>query len=202
MAPTDLRQLDRGFYGIGPHPGVECLIGQVTKFLIHYGCKSGLGIEMQVTMELLITELGISWQLLQESFETYGKWVTNTWIKSVWEKVSKFNITIEIAPLPINPPRAGNKWFMQAVRETGVRDPKELAIINRAHCHQQVLFLSDVLNAGGKSVDKKYLNFQQEHKVWSTVIFPLKKPPRRHQAAWRAAVYALAPWGRVQNCIG
>jgi hypothetical protein len=46
-APTDLRQLDKGFYGIGcPHPGVECLIGQVTKLLAHYGCKSGLGIQM------------------------------------------------------------------------------------------------------------------------------------------------------------
>ncbi len=96
----------------------------------------------------------------------------------MWEKVSKFNITIEIAPLPINPPRAGNKWFMQAVRESGVMDPKELAIINRARFHQQALFLLDVLDAGGKSIDKKYLNFQQEHKVWSTVIFPLKKPPR------------------------
>ncbi len=123
-------------------------------------------------MELLIIELGISWQPLQESFETYGKWVTNTWIKSVWEKVRKLNITIEIAPLPINPPRADDKWFMQAVRETRARDSKELAIISRAHCHQQVLFLSDVLNTGGKSVDKKYLNFRQEHKVWSTVIFP------------------------------
>jgi hypothetical protein len=106
----DLRQLDRGFYSTGClHPGVECLIGQVTKLLIHYGCKSGLGIEMQVTVELLVTELGISRQPLQEPFETYGKWVINTWIKSVWEKVSKFNITIEIAPLPINPPRAGDK---------------------------------------------------------------------------------------------
>jgi hypothetical protein len=159
-APTGLRQLDRGFYGIGcPHPGVECLIGQITKLLVHYGCKSGLGIEMQVTMELLITELGISRQPLQESFESYGKWVTNTWIKSVWEKASKFNITIEIAPLPILPPRAGDKWFMQAVKESGVMDPGELAVINRARCHQQVLFLLDVLDAGGKSVDKKYLNF-------------------------------------------
>jgi hypothetical protein len=177
-APTDLHQLDRGFYGIGcPHPGVECLIGQITKLLVHYGCKSGLGIEMQVTMELLITELGISWQPRQESFESYGKWVTNTWIKSVWEKASKFNITIEIAPLPISPPRAGDKWFMQAVEELGVMDPKELAVINRACCHQQVLFLSDVLDAGGKSVDKKYLNFRQDHEVWSTAIFPLEKPP-------------------------
>ncbi len=91
---------------------------------------------------------------------------------------------------------------MQAVKESGVMDPGELAVINRARCHQQVLFLSDVLDAGGKSVDKKYLNFRQDHEVWSTAIFPLEKPPRQHLEAWRAAVYAPAPWGRVQNHIG
>jgi hypothetical protein len=202
-APTDLRQLDKGFYGIGcPHPGLECLIGQVTKLLVHCGCKSSLGVQMQVTMELLITKFGRSRQSLQESFETYGKWITNTWIKTVWEKVSNFNITIEIAPLPINPPRAGDKWFMQAVRESRVTDPTESAIINRTHCHQQVLFLSDVLDAGGKSVDKKYFNFRKNHKVWSTIVFPLEKPPQQHQAMWQMAVNSLAPRVRVQNRIG
>jgi hypothetical protein len=119
-APTDLRQLDRGFYGIGcPHPGVECLIGQITKLLVHYGCKSGLGIEMQVTMELLITELGILQQPLQESFESYGKWVTNTWIKSVWEKASKFNITIEIAPFQSYPQEQATNGLCKPSRNQG-----------------------------------------------------------------------------------
>jgi hypothetical protein len=170
-----LRQLDRGFYGIGcPHPGVECLIGQITKLLVHYWCKSGLGIELQVTMELLIKELGLSLQPLQESFSTYGKLITNTWIRLVWEKASKFDITIKIAPLPIHPPREGDKWFMQAVRENGVTDPGEWAVINRFRCHQQILFLSDVLDAGGKCVDRKYLDLQKDHEVWSTIIFPLE----------------------------
>ena len=71
-APVALRQLDRGFYGIGcPHPGVKCLIGQLNKLLIHYGCNLGLGLEMQVTMELLASELGMSSQPLQESYEKY-----------------------------------------------------------------------------------------------------------------------------------
>ncbi len=61
LAPTILRQLDRGFYGMGcPHLGVECLVAQITKLLIHYGYRSSLGLEMSVSMELLITELGIS----------------------------------------------------------------------------------------------------------------------------------------------
>ncbi len=153
-------------------------------------------------MDFFATELGMSLQPFQESFAIYGKWITNTWIKTVREKVSKFNITIEIAPLPIKPPRAGDKWFMQAVREFGVTDPGELAIINRFCCHQQVLFLLDVLDAGGKSVDKKYLAYQQDNEVWSTIIFPLEKPPRRHKAVWQMVVYSLASRGRVKNCIG
>jgi len=81
-AAAPLRQLDRGFYGIGcPHPGVECLVAQISKLLVHYGCQSGLGIQMQVT--IFLTELGISAQLLQESYERYGKWITSTWLKYV-----------------------------------------------------------------------------------------------------------------------
>jgi hypothetical protein len=57
----ELRQLDRGFYGIGlPHPGVECFVAQINKLLVHYGCSSGLGIHMQVSMEMMVIEEGIS----------------------------------------------------------------------------------------------------------------------------------------------
>jgi hypothetical protein len=33
----------------------------------------------------------------------YGKWVTNTWLKSIWEKVDKFNVTVEIACSLLDP---------------------------------------------------------------------------------------------------
>ncbi len=155
LAPVTLHQLSRGFYGMGcPHPGVEYFLAQITKLLIHYGCRSGLGIQMQVSMELLITELGLSAQLLQESYVTYGKWVTHTWLKLIWEKVHKFNVSIEIAPLPIEPPREGDKWFMQVAMEAGVTSPTELLQLNRYRCHQQVLYLSNILDAGDKCLDK------------------------------------------------
>jgi hypothetical protein len=58
---------------------------------------------MQVSTEVMLTELGLLPQPFQESFVNHGKWATNTWFKSIWEKVDKFNIKLEIAPLPISP---------------------------------------------------------------------------------------------------
>jgi hypothetical protein len=180
-ATVPLRQLDRGFYGIGcPHPGVECFLAQINKLLVHCGCISGLGIQMQVSMELLITKLGISPQPLQESYAKYGKWITHSWLKSIWEKVDKFNITIEVATMPIEPPQEGDKWFMQAAMEAGVTNPIKLVKLNKYRCHQQVLYVSDILDAGGKCLDKCYLTWRQEKENWSNLIFPTEKPPQGH----------------------
>jgi hypothetical protein len=104
-APALLRQLGRGFYGMGcPHPGVEWLVAKITKLLFHYGYRSSLGLKMSVLMELLITELGISAQPLCKSFLKYGSWVNHTWLQSLWEKVDKFDIMVEIAPPPMESP--------------------------------------------------------------------------------------------------
>jgi hypothetical protein len=52
-----LRKMDRGFYGVGfPHPGVECLVGQVNKLLSHYDSPTGLRKHMHVSIEVLTIE--------------------------------------------------------------------------------------------------------------------------------------------------
>jgi hypothetical protein len=80
----ELRQLDRGYFGVGlPHPGVECFVAQVNKILMHYGCSSGLGIHMQVSMELLIIEGGVLCQVLSEPYSQHGRWVTHSWLWSL-----------------------------------------------------------------------------------------------------------------------
>jgi hypothetical protein len=111
---------------------------------------------MQVAfLELILTELGILSQPLQESYVQNRKWIANTWLKSIWEKVDKFKIMVEIAPLPVSPPREGDKWFVQAVMEAGVTNPKEQRILNQFRCYQQVLYVLDVLDTGGKCIDKR-----------------------------------------------
>jgi hypothetical protein len=131
-APVQLRQLSRGFYGAGlPHPGVECFAQQISKLLTHYGCKNAIGLELQVSVELFVIELGISEQPFQESYLRYHKWITQTWLKTIWEKADKFNVEITLAPLDIRPPRSGDKWFMRAIIDAGFTDEEELWILNR-----------------------------------------------------------------------
>jgi hypothetical protein len=69
---------------------------------------------MQVSMEVLIIEGGVSAQILFESFSHYGKWVTHCWLQSVWEKVDMFNFWVEISAIPLQLPWEQDRWIMLA----------------------------------------------------------------------------------------
>ena len=86
------KQLAAGFYGVGcPHPAIECLIAQLNKLIMHYGSQSGLGLNIQTLLELLIIKMGLSLQPFTEDYDTCQHWVTSSWLKSVWEKTSRLN---------------------------------------------------------------------------------------------------------------
>ncbi len=92
---------------------------------------------------------------------------------------------------------------MQAVIEAGVvTTEEEFIIINRYQGHQQVLFASNILDMGGKCIDKKYLKQWQEGESWSTLIFPIEKPPRGHIRLWEQVLYSLAPRGWACQWVG
>jgi len=198
----ELRQLDRGFYGVGlPHPGVECFVAQLEKLLTNYGSSSGLGVHMQASMEVFIIEGGISTQLLSEPFARYGKWVTDCWLKSLWEKLDTFGFRVELAPLPLYCPREEDMWLMRALEGLGFRD-EELRRLNRVRCRQQVLFLSDVFDASGRALDSRYLNLRPATAEWSTLIFPNERPSRQDVQLWQEALHLLAPRGHTQRRLG
>ena len=76
-ANRGIQQLDRGFYGAGfPHPGVEATLEQTNKLLLHYGCQTALGTELQTSLELLVVDLGLLFQPFHISYDQYGDWVT------------------------------------------------------------------------------------------------------------------------------
>ncbi len=84
-------------------------------------------------------------------------------------------------------------WFMQAAMEAGVTNPNEHRILNQFWCHQQVLYVLDVLDVGGKCIDNQYLDCRWLDKTWSILVIPLEKPTNKHLLLWHQVLYAIAP---------
>ncbi len=153
-ANCGIRQLDQGLYGVGfPHPGVEAIVEQSNKLLMHYGCHTALGTELQTLLELLVADLGLSFQPFHVSYEHYGNWVTHCWLKRVWEKVDCYGFVLMVNNLVSIFPQEGDDRLMARFIAAGYKG-EELLTLNRVQKHQQALFLSDVLGASGGSVDK------------------------------------------------
>jgi hypothetical protein len=69
---------------------------------------------------------------------------------------------VEITPQPIKPPQEGEKWFMQAVVEAGFTLAQEMTILNHFRCHQEVIYLLDMFDVGGRCLDRRYLDHRKK----------------------------------------
>jgi hypothetical protein len=175
-APAAVRQVHRGFYGLGcPHPGIKCFQSQVSKLLMHYGCQSSLGKKMAISVRVLVLELGLSTQLFQEPYGRYKDWVTWSWMTSIWEKASLYNVRIDILDIELKFPRERDCWLMQRFVDYGY-SAAQLVALNRVRIHQQAVFLSCVLNASGSDLDARYLRHRPDGQNWSELKFTKEKP--------------------------
>ena len=75
-------------------------------------------------------------------------------------------------------PRERDRWLMVLLAKEGF-SKDELIRLNKVRLHQKVIFLSCVLGASGKMLDRKYLEKRNGHEKWYTVKFPMEKPLRK-----------------------
>jgi hypothetical protein len=78
----------------------------------------------------------------------------------------------------------------------------ELVILNRVRKHQQVLFLLDILGAGGGSVDKRYLQKRRAVEYWSSMKFPREEVTVPEMELWSRAIAQVVSHGPVQASLG
>ena len=199
-ARKEIRQLSVGFYGAGlPHPGVEVAVAQYNKLMMHYGCKSAVGVQMQVSVELMM--LGLSFQPFMEDYGTCESWVTRSWLKTIWEKADRFGIEVRLGNIAMKMAREDDNWLMKEFMMLGYKKA-QLERLNKVRMHQQVLFKSDVLCAGGRYLEKKYLDLRLLDETWSSLMFPREDPTNVDVDLWQEALDQLAPCGRVRRRVG
>ena len=108
---------------------MEATLKQANKLLMHYSCWTALGTELQTLIELLVMDLGLSFQPFQVSYAHFGKRVTTLWLKRVWKKVSFFGFTIYVNNLLTGYPWEDDDWLMSCFIARG-HTANELATLN------------------------------------------------------------------------
>ncbi len=98
----------------------------------------------------------MSLQPFQKEYAAYQHWVTHPWVELVWEKASCVRVEIKIADLPVHPPWKRDSWLMQELVRLN-HSSNNLQQLNCFQLHQEVLFLSVIIDASGQAVDRKYL---------------------------------------------
>ena len=77
-----------------------------------------------------------------------------------------FDVLIDYNENILKLPRERDQWIMQMFVAVGF-SKDDLVRLNRVRLHQQVLFLSCVLGASGKTLDMKYTTPRQAEEKWS-----------------------------------
>ena len=72
-----------------------------------------------------------------------------------------FCLQTEISELPIGLPHEQDKWIMKVFVECEFTDD-ELLRLNRVRCNQQVIFYSNVFDAGGSALDRRRDGLQEK----------------------------------------
>jgi hypothetical protein len=101
-----------------------------------------------------------------------------------------FGITLEEGHLKICPPRERDEWIMPMLVRLGYT-ATELLRLNWVRVHQKVLFLSDVMDARGTVINKRYEKMHTNGEKWSRFSFPWQFPPKKDFWLWRHTLLQL-----------
>lgn len=79
---TAVQYLRKDFFGSGcPHLGVEGLVKSLEKILQHFGCQTVVEKKLQISMELLLLEVGMTLQPFQLDYGKTHFLATDCWLK-------------------------------------------------------------------------------------------------------------------------
>ena len=101
---------------------------------------------------------------------------------------------IQLAHIPLQPPQERDSWIMAEFIRMNF-DTQSLCKLNRVRLHQQVIFLSDVMDASGRAIESKYLEERPWNEGWSCLIFPKEMPSDSDFRLWNEALLQIRALG-------
>ena len=188
---SEWRHLPHTFGGIGLKRLLsEVVIARINLFIQHYKTPSTLGAKLSHSLEALQLELGTNKCPLQLPFKPLGPIATDCWCKSFWEGLDSYGFKMEMDYEEIPLPRQDDELLIDIFLST---DPDEDDLRSLQRCRQvwESLFLSDLVCANGRLIDRKFLSPPPaDHESLSSYEFAEERPTASDWAFWAEF------WGR------
>ena len=149
---------------------------------------------LRSNMEWAMIHVGIGDKNLFEiPFKPFGYLLPRTWIKSLWEFVDEYSITMPTYKNILKTKRDNDKFIMEAFHNANY-SKKELLKLNRCRMYLKVDTLSDITNGMGDRICRLTYNGQRTHNFKRTYDWPEQpKPDEKHWLLWRQALVKSFP---------
>ena len=184
---TEWRTLPPAYGGVGLLSlSVEQLISRINIFSLHFGEQTIIGQKLLCSLHLLQLQIGTNINPLTLPYEKWGHLAPISWITRFWESISlqpSILLVIEFDEIPF--PRVHDVLVMSVLQEWTVNKEK-LQRLNRCRCYLNVLFLSDITLADGRTIDPAITTISPIPKR-SKYKFPPERPTRLDWVEWSYA---------------
>ena len=175
--PTKWRYLPRGFQGLGlPNLYLEQNVGKIRELLNHSYTDSLLWKQLQVGLEFMQLEAGVSELILNVSYKQYSPFVLPSWLKALWQFMDANQFQMKGWKNRLEPARRNDMLIMHALSRQGY-SMETMSILNKCRIYLQVFTLADISTASGQRIIPSYLSGRRDpHRpsrfAWRTVHRP------------------------------
>ena len=134
------------------------------------------GDHLRQSYETFLMDVGLGGNIFTQNYNTLGFLAEHCWFKHLWRLCHMYGVSLTIN-FPENPQqcREGNRAIMDVLVDSNLFSVPELMTLQCVRRHKKVHYLSDILCADGRSVQRDMVF---DTFVSSSRPFSLEKPTR------------------------
>ena len=99
------------------------------------------------------------------------------------KKISRYKFKVDLDYLEMQPPRVYDTTIMDIFLKQGEKG-EGLRKLNRCRLRWELIFISDIVTAGGARLDEEYLRPPGKERAKSDLTFPREEPSKADWQYW------------------
>ncbi|GFH51334.1 hypothetical protein CTEN210_07810 [Chaetoceros tenuissimus] len=171
--PSEIRQASNKSLGLGiPNLYIHAGTAKVTALVDHLWHDTPTAKLIHVCIEDFLLEAGVFGNIGELDFKNIQRWISkHSWIYDCIKFINEHDIQVSIKHEVLKPKRIGDRSIMEvASKMPGIN----VKAINRVRMFHEVISISDITTADGKSIDEVFLKMSKFQGTRNSFLWPKK----------------------------